>query len=56
MPELNYEHMWRRLVVEMLSLNHKGVTSIHPVIVLGYMNFLELMEGKKKEGKNEAAT
>lgn len=56
MPKMNHMHMWNRLRVEMLGLNRKGVTSLHPVIVLAYMNFLELMELKKEERKNEATT
>ncbi len=54
MPETDYKRMWVRLRNEMLCLNQDGVTRFHPVIVLGYMDFLEQIEGEKKEGENEA--
>ena len=56
MSKMNYDHMWIRLKNEMLRLNQKGVTCFHPVIVLGYMDFLEQIEKEKEERKNEAAT
>lgn len=55
MLEMDYEHMWDRLRYEMANLNLEKVTCFHPVIVLGYMDFLEQIERKKEEEKNEAA-
>ena len=53
---MDYEHMWKRLKNEMRCLNQDGVTCFHPVIVLGYMDFLEQIEQEKEEGRKEAAT
>lgn len=53
---MDYEHMWKRLKSEMQHLNRERVTSFHPVIVLGYMDFLEQMEPEREERKNEATT
>lgn len=56
MLEIDYVHMWNRLRHEMQHLSQGGVTCFHPVIVLGYMDFLEQIEREKEERKNEATT
>lgn len=53
---IDYEHMWKQLRWQMLHLTQKGVTCLHPVIVLEYMDFLEQVEREKEEQKNEATT
>lgn len=53
---IDYEHMWKKLRWEMRHLSQAGVTCLHPVIILGYMDFLEQIEQAKVERKNEATT
>jgi len=40
---MDWKAMWKRLQDEMLDLEKKEVSSVHPSVVLSFMSFLEQM-------------
>lgn len=44
---IDHQKVWRRLREEIHNLIDKGIQQIPPVVVLGYMDFLEQIEETK---------